>query len=184
METFIINLYGGPCCGKSTIAAGLFYELKCRGIECEITGEYAKDKIWDLNPEILNDQVYIFGKQSHRIWRLSNKVNIIICDSPMLLSIIYSKEKSSSFEKFIVEKYNEYNNLNFLLKRNFYNDGYQENGRNKTLSESINIDDNIKEMFNKHSIEYIDICENDSKTMVNKILEYLTENNIIQNAGT
>ena len=43
MRAIVINLYGGPCCGKSTVSAGLFYELKCLGVECELTGEYAKD---------------------------------------------------------------------------------------------------------------------------------------------
>ena len=34
-NTVVVNLFGGPCCGKSTVASGLFYELKCLGIDCE-----------------------------------------------------------------------------------------------------------------------------------------------------
>ena len=95
-RTVVINLYGGPCCGKSTVAAGLFYELKCKGIECELTGEVAKDKVWDDNPWVLRNQPYIFGKQLHRIWRLEDKVDLIVCDSPILLSMIYSQEEKLS----------------------------------------------------------------------------------------
>ena len=35
-ETIVVNLMGGPGCGKSTAAAGIFYELKKLGYEYEI----------------------------------------------------------------------------------------------------------------------------------------------------
>jgi nicotinamide riboside kinase len=169
MQTLIINLYGGPGCGKSTVAAGLFYELKCRGIECEMTGEYAKDKTWDNNLEVLDNQPFIFGQQLHRIWRLNNKVQFIVCDSPLLLSIIYSKEKSELFEQFIVEQYNKYTNINFVLDRTVK---YDPIGRNQTEEEANQLDNYLINIMNKYSIDYNNIS-GDSKTKVNKILEYL-----------
>ena len=169
MKTHVINLYGGPCCGKSTVAAGLFYELKCKGIECEMTGEYAKDKTWDENPKILNHQPFIFGQQLHRIWRLNNKVQFIICDSPILLSIIYSKENSDLFERFIVEQYNKYNNINFILDRTVK---YNVIGRNETEEEAIKLDNNLVHIMDKYNINYT-LVTGDSKNKVNKILKYL-----------
>lgn len=169
MQTFIINLYGGPGCGKSTVAAGLFYELKCRGIECEMTGEYAKDRTWDSNPEVLENQPFIFGQQLHRIWRLNNKVQFIVCDSPILLSIIYSKEKSELFEQFIVEQYNKYTNINFVLDRTVK---YDPIGRNQTEEEANQLDKYLNSIMNKYNIDYNNVS-GDSKTKVNKILEYL-----------
>ena len=169
MQTFIINLYGGPGCGKSTVAAGLFYELKCRGIECEMTGEYAKDRTWDSNPEVLDNQPFIFGQQLHRIWRLNNKVQFIVCDSPILLSIIYSKEKSELFEQFIVEQYNKYTNINFVLDRTVK---YDPIGRNQTEEEANKLDKYLNSIMNKYNIDYNNVS-GDSKTKVNKILEYL-----------
>lgn len=179
MSAVVINLYGGPCCGKSTVSAGLFYELKCLGLECELTGEYAKDKTWDDSQTILRNQPYVFGKQLHRIWRLKDKVDIIICDSPILLSPIYDEEHSSIFETFVLEQYNKYTNINLVLERKFYNDGYQENGRNQTMSEAIEIDNKIIDLFNRNNIEYINVREENSKMMVNKILEILKEKSII-----
>ena len=32
MNTTVINFYGGPCSGKSTAAAGLFYKMKLAGL--------------------------------------------------------------------------------------------------------------------------------------------------------
>ena len=179
MRAIVINLYGGPCCGKSTVSAGLFYELKCMGVECELTGEYAKDKTWDDHQTVLKNQPYVFGKQLHRIWRLKDKVDIIVCDSPILLSTIYDIKKSEIFEAFVLEEYNSYKNINFVLERKFYNEGYQENGRNQSIQEAIEIDNDIENLFDKYDIEYIKVCESDSKAMVNKILEILKDNKII-----
>lgn len=175
MLTYVINLYGGPGCGKSTVAAGLFYELKCAGFECELTGEYAKDKTWDNNPEVLDNQPFIFGQQLHRIWRLNNKVEIIVCDSPILLSIIYSKENSELFEEFIVEQYSKYNNINFILDRTVK---YDVIGRNQTEEEAIELDNKLIDIMKKYNISYTKVI-GDSKTKVNRILNHLKLINII-----
>lgn len=170
MQTYVINLYGGPGCGKSTVAAGLFYKLKCSGYSCELTGEYAKDRTWDENPEVLKNQPFIFGQQLHRIWRLNNKVQFIICDSPILLSIIYSNENSELFEKFIVEQYNKYINVNFILDRIVK---YDPIGRNQTEDEALKLDNDLINVMNKYDIDFIKV-EGNSKSKVEKILEYIS----------
>ena len=45
-DTLIVNLYGGPGCGKSTGAAYLFSKLKMAGVDAEYVPEFAKDKVW------------------------------------------------------------------------------------------------------------------------------------------
>ncbi len=62
-SALIVNLFGGPGAGKSTMAAGLFSELKWRGINCELATEYAKEKVWEESYAIFENQIYIFGKQ-------------------------------------------------------------------------------------------------------------------------
>ena len=47
MKTKIINIFGNPGSGKSTIAAYLFTALKSRNIEVELVTETAKDLVWD-----------------------------------------------------------------------------------------------------------------------------------------
>ena len=44
-KTIVINLIGGPCSGKSTVAAELFARLKKMGIKTELVSEYIKDRI-------------------------------------------------------------------------------------------------------------------------------------------
>lgn len=117
MNAIVVNLYDGPCCGKSTTAALVFGELKKLGVNCEMALEYAKDKVWEESLKTLDDQIYIFGKQLHKLWRLKDKVDVIITDAPLLMSILYDKENSEPFKQLIVEQYNKFNNLDFFIER-------------------------------------------------------------------
>jgi len=47
--TKIINLFGGPGIGKSSIAAGLTYKLKKKHISCNNPYEFPKTVAWDNN---------------------------------------------------------------------------------------------------------------------------------------
>ena len=53
MKTIVVNLIAGPCSGKSTIAAGLFHKLKQQGIEAEMSLEFAKDKVLNINTNLM-----------------------------------------------------------------------------------------------------------------------------------
>lgn len=82
----VINLLSGPGAGKSTTAAGLFYQMKLKGINVELITEYAKDMTWEERYNTLSNQLYIFAKQYSRQLRVKNKVDYIVTDSPLLLS--------------------------------------------------------------------------------------------------
>lgn len=133
MKTIVINLYGGPGCGKSTIAALVFGKLKQKGINCELVTEYAKDKVWEESYTTLKNQIYVFGKQLHRMWRLNNKVNVIITDSPLPLSIIYDSEKDVNFENLVMSEFNKFDNFNIIINRSTK---YQIEGRYQTEEEA------------------------------------------------
>ena len=147
MNTQIINLFGGPGTGKSTIAALVFGELKKKGYEIELVTEYAKDKT-------LENQIYVFGKQLHRIWRVKNKVNFIITDSPILLSIIYDKEKNDNLKRLVLDVHNNFNNINILIKRDTI---YNPNGRFQNEIEAKLIDKQIMNLLKNNSIDFHEI---------------------------
>ena len=176
--SIVINLFAGPGVGKSTIAAGIYYELKCKGISCELSGEVAKDKVWEDNPEALSDQPYIFGKQQHRIRRLNNKVDYIISDSPIILSIAYSCESSIHFNNYIIELHNRYNSLNFYIERNHYEQGFEQLGRKHNLNESLTLDNDIKKILENNKISYQYISGKNSKDIVNQILDIIEKGTV------
>lgn len=140
----VINLIGGPGTGKSTLAAGLFYELKKQGINCELALEFAKDKVYEESFKTMDDQIYVFAKQYHKLWRLRGKVDVIITDSPLLISLHYMKEDSKYFNNLVLEQYNKFDNLLYFLNREGI---YQTEGRTQTEDEAKSIDLSIKHIL-------------------------------------
>ena len=157
-QTLVINLIGGPGSGKSTCASGIFYQLKKLGINCELALEFAKDKVWEESIKILDDQLYVFGKQYHKLFRLNGKVDVIITDSPLLISILYNKTPSEYFDKLVLEQYHTFNNLLFFINRA---ENYQTEGRLQTKDESMVLDYTMKHILLTNDIEYDEVsCEN------------------------
>ena len=166
-ETLVINLIGGPGSGKSTCASGVFYKLKQLGVNCELSLEFAKDKVWEGSVDVLDDQLYVFGKQYHRLYRLNGKVDVIITDSPLLVSILYNKTKSNYFNDLVVEQYNSFNNLMFFINRP---DEYQTEGRLQKKEAAKTIDMMTKDMLEKYNIPFEEVsCEHAVDYIVNKI---------------
>lgn len=116
----LVNLYGAPGTGKSTGAAYIYSKLKLDGVNCELVTEYAKDMVWDQNRKAIYNQAYIFGNQYYRISRLENEVDVVITDSPLLLSIIYNKDKrlGNEFIQLVKSVSNSYENrIDILFRR-------------------------------------------------------------------
>jgi hypothetical protein len=147
----VINLFAGPGVGKSTTAARIFSELKMKCVNCEMALEFAKDKVWEESFRTMDDQIYIFGKQFHRIWRLKDKVDVIICDSPLPISIVYDKENSQPFHALVMEQFNKFTNFNYLLERGVE---YQSEGRVQTEEEAKEVDKTVKRVLDENNIEY------------------------------
>ncbi|KKL73902.1 hypothetical protein LCGC14_2070250 [marine sediment metagenome] len=152
--TLVVNLFGGPGTGKSTTAAGVFHQLKLQGINCEMALEYAKDKVWEESAQVLDNQLYVFGKQFHRIWRLLGKVDIIITDSPLLNSILYYEDKNPFFPEMVVFEHSRLNNLDVLLGRV---KEYNPAGRLQTEEKARDLDDKIRGILDIESPTYINV---------------------------
>lgn|SRR5574337_108639 len=150
--TVVCNLYAGPGTGKSTIAAQLFSEMKWLGFNCELVTEYAKDKVWEGSHNVLQHQIYVFAKQLFRIQRLIDKVDLIITDSPILLSLVYGSEESREFHDLVLAEHLKLNSLNFLLERT---KPYKPEGRLQSEMAARIIDQQIKFILDSNNIDYL-----------------------------
>jgi len=146
-KTLYVNLYAGPGTGKSTMAANVFAELKWLDINCELVTEYAKSKVWEGSFDVLNDQFYISAKQYHKMIVLNGKVDVVICDSPLLLGAVYAKNEPTELTNLLVEYYNKFNNLDIFIERK---KTYHPIGRVQNETEAHEKDREIYEYFSKY----------------------------------
>ena len=174
-DVTVINFYGGPGSGKSTAAAGLFYNMKIAGYSVELTDEFAKECVWEGNIPMLADQLWVLGHQHRKILRLSDKVDYIITDSPVLLSPIYRERYGESIysnlvDKMALECYNLYeHNINFMLTRP---EDFEQYCRAQDYKECLEIDDAIINQFEELNIKYIKLKGEDNAREAFKTLQF------------
>lgn len=127
------------------------------GINAELVTEFAKDKTWEHNTTTLGCQEYVFGKQSYRLARCKKDVDVIITDSPLPLSILYTTNEApltdGAFEKVVMNVFNSYHNCNYYLNRT---KAYNPKGRNQTEAESNEIAVRTKNLLSEKGIRYFE----------------------------
>lgn len=151
----VINVIAGPGTGKSTLASGLYHEAKRRGWNVELVTEVAKDLVWEGRHCALSNQAYVFGRQVQRIHRLEGQVDYVITDSPFLLSAIYAPaDYPAEWEKVVVELWKRYDNTVAFLERGPW---FDDRGRVHSLQQSVEIDQKIAVLLQKHNITYTQV---------------------------
>ena len=165
----IVNLFGGPGVGKSSIAAGITYKLKKNHINCDQPYEFPKLSAWDENHSAIQDQLYVLANQHRGIVKSYGKVDYIVLDSPILLSLTYrnyykateypSSLYGESFDKMVLDTFNQYDNINIVLDRA---DGVHNNDeRYQNLEESKELDIVIENSLIENNIPFHKIKVND-----------------------
>lgn len=181
MSAIVVNLFGAPGAWKSTGAAYIFSILKKNGINAELVTEFAKDKVWEETKAVFRNQTYIFGKQSFRLSRCADKVDVIITDSPLPLSIYYNNTANlkDSFNDYVLDIFNSFNNRNYFLTRV---KEYNPVGRFQNEEESDKIGKDIYNLLNNFNIEHICIKgEKEGYELIAKdLLNYFTNKNNIE----
>ena len=153
-KTLVVNLLGAPSAGKSTMASYIFSQLKWMNYDVELVGEFAKELVWEQRHETFKDELYIFAKQNHRLFRLDGKVDAIITDRPIILSAFYNNkygDGTNVFRDIVLATHEKYNNMNILLTRD---KPYNPNGRNQTEEESNAFFSEIHCMLNNYDIDF------------------------------
>lgn len=169
-----INFYGGPGCSKSTLATGIFSELKKEGLDIEYVSEYIKT--WAHQKRVPKDfdQLYVFGKQINYEARLMPHLDYIITDSPILLNIAYAKKYNCSYADQCLEiglQFEEkYPGLHIFLDRTGL--PYQTEGRYETLQEAKVMDNYIFNLIEAH-VDYKVFFSTDKDSILNYIKEKL-----------
>lgn len=173
-EPIVINGYGGPGAGKSTACLEITAALKKEGYNAEYVQEYAKELVYEKDMEMLDGspehQYEILKEQTRRMDRLYDQVDFIVSDSPVMLNIIYNKQLTPEYESLVNELQGEYINYSFFMERDASN--IEEEGRIHNLTESIEKDNEIKDMLQKNEIKYKTYNHENVNEIVNDAIDF------------
>ena len=155
--TLIVNIYGGPCAGKSTTALQLVAELKKLGYHADYVSEVAKELVYAKDFEhldgTLKNQSKILSEQKRRLDIMLDNVDVVVTDSPLLLNTVYLKENAPEYIESVFSQYENYNNYNVVVERDLSVE-FEQEGRIHNLEESIKKDGEINTLLDSHNIDY------------------------------
>ena len=154
-KPLVINLIGGPGCGKSTAASGLFYALKKLQVNVEWSTEWVKNKVYEESFRCMED-----------------KVDVIVTDCCLLNSLVYG-ERDEDLDRYILKKFKSYNNLNVLLCRK---QEYVNDGRVESKDEALKLDNMYRQVLRDNNIDFIEL---DNVDACDYIISHLLKNNMI-----
>jgi len=153
--TIVINAFGGAGAGKTVACMDICQQLKKQGYNAEYVSEYCKDLVYE-NSDMLSgtakNQFKILQEQMRRVDRLIGQVDFVVTDSPILLNSIYNKELTPEYEEMVTSLFNQYDNFTFVVERDKTH--FQTEGRIHTLEESIEKDNEIKNMLHDKDIYF------------------------------
>lgn len=172
----VINLYSGPCAGKSTLAADIFSKLKRAGVQAEIPPEVAKIRAQRGDIGFLNDQLAVFAETHHQLAMTAKSgAQVAVLDSPLLLSLIYApKPYLFHFPHLVRDVYDQYENLNFVLQRSNTHP-YSEVGRVHSEQQAHSIDNEIISLLRECDVQFdpINSSEDSARHVVGIVLNRL-----------
>lgn len=96
----VVNMLGSQDCGKSTIAAHVYAELKWAGVNCGL----------------IFGQTFFFEEQYRRLKRLERGVDVVVTDFSLLIQL-YSDLNAPLLSIPVLEAYRQFDNMNFLVRR-------------------------------------------------------------------
>ena len=181
----VINLFGAPGMGKSSIASGLYYELKRSHQSVELCREYAKylvisSRHWQLREE----QLYLFAKQHHELFILRGNYRLAITDSPLPLTAFYAAPDITpvSFIQCVKDYHDTFENLNLFVTRNLRAEGsvFEDAGRIHDRAASLEAEQRQRVFLKDWGISTIDIDLDDGHDPVQTILHHLQQQQWLQ----
>jgi hypothetical protein len=104
----------------------------------------------------MENQRLIFANQHQKLYRLREKIDIVVTDAPLFNSIVYSGKSSlhKTFHDDVFNEFNKYTNFNFFLERETT---YQEHGRSQKLEDAIKVDQEVLRCFKHFNVPYVKI---------------------------
>lgn len=157
----IVNLFGGPGSGKTTLSLDICSYFKKKNVNTELVREYVKEWAYEGRKFGKYDQFYFLGKQAKKESMLYGKVDLVVTDSPLLIAGFYAEfindlrfvtDAALGFMKEAEKEGHIY--LNFFLPRRTI---YEANGRFQNEDDAKKIDDAQRQYLVKNNVIFTDL---------------------------
>lgn len=119
----VVNLFGAAGAGKSTLALLVAGILKTEypHLTTECPDEFPKLLVYDEAHKAFGCQIYIAGRQQWQVARCAGHADIVVCDSPVLLSAVYGADTGQNLPEAFTEVckhyHHTYPSLNYFVTR-------------------------------------------------------------------
>nr|MBP3723974.1 AAA family ATPase [Campylobacter sp.] len=135
----VINIFGAPGVGKSTLAKNLQEFMQKQGYGSYLVEEFATKLIKENRIDELKDQIFVSQNQANMIKFGLDQSNLVICDSPLQLGKIYNSDytKENKVSNLIDYAEKNYTSIDLFLQHDSQTEKtYTMQGRVHTLEES------------------------------------------------
>ncbi len=155
----VINIYAGPGAGKTTQGLDITAYMKKKGYSVELIPEYAKKLIYQgREHELRSNQIGVFSNQLEPYRYLDGKVDYVIAECPLLLSVVYNRignvEDNPYFDDFVMHEHNRFDNINIYLRRETV---YKTEGRYQDEKGAIEVDNMTVSFLEEQNVDYTEI---------------------------
>lgn len=159
----VVNIFGAPNSGKSTLASDLFIHYKGMHLKVENIQEVVKIAHYENDAAFLKNDLRILAEKNRILDALNDAgVDIAIMDGPVLNSMVYKFGKYlEHFDPLVLDIHHSFNNLNLYIPgvRNFSPVGRYE----KNPEEALARGDQVLRMLDNNNIEYSSIIPGSAK---------------------
>lgn len=157
----VINLFGAPGMGKSSVRSGIFWLMKSLHMSVEEVSEYAKylvltDRKWQLAEE----QLYLLSKQLHKQHVVRrNGYDYAVTDSPIQLCPYYAPAGYfKNFGPLVDEAFDSFENINFFLTRDLSGAAvFEDRGRVHDRDAAVAEERRMKQFLADKGISYVEL---------------------------
>lgn len=161
----IVNLFGAPSAGKSTLAMLVSGFLKTRHPQytVEFPFEFTKGVVYDEAPKALNCQLYITGCQWWQIARCEGHADVVICDSPILMASVYGSlcdpPMPPEWHVICKQHHDHFPSINYFVERSH---AFESKARAHSEAESDLLAEGIKSTLDSSGVKYTAVVSNES----------------------
>ena len=157
--TKVINIIGGPGCGKSLFKSTIVLNLLVRHHTVETVPDFAKILVWQQDFESLKNQYAIAQRQYEMLNVLDGQVEFIVTEGSLPKLLFYNEYYEDNVcdvaktRTQILDWYNQHNNINVMVRRG--DEGrYNQAGRLQNEEGAHAVDRGLRDTLAREGIRY------------------------------